>query len=320
MAPERVFAAPPSFAADVELCRELGDALPGASWNGTGRRLSGDSLVSALGDCRAAIVGLERVDAALLERCPGLELVAKYGVGLDNIDLDACRARGVEVRFTPGLNRRSVAEVSLGFLLAAAHGLFEGVASTRMGEWRKPVGARVLSDCSVGIIGLGAIGCELVRLLAPLGCRVVANDIADRSEFCRAHGVVAARKEEVLAGCDFLSLHVPLTVATRNLIDARALALLRPEAWLINTARGEVVDEAALRAALEAGRLAGAALDVLHSEPPADRALLEHPRVHCTPHLAGSAREAVRAMGRAAIGHVLDWLAKAELEGEGECA
>ncbi len=280
--------------------RQLGVQL--RLWEGEGVP-GGAELRDHLRGAEVAVVGQERIDAALLDALPGLRMVAKYGVGLDNIDLAACEARGVVIGWTAGVNARSVAELSLGFLLGLFHNVFLTSNRLRQGIWWKRGGA-VLSGKTVGIVGLGFVGRELVTLLAPLGCRVLGNDIADRDAFAARWGVELVGKDRLFVESDAVSLHVPLTAETRGLVDAARLSSMKPGAYLVNTARGAVVDEAALRVALEGGHIAGAALDVFEQEPPTDAALLTHERLVGTPHIGGNSEEAVLAMGRAAIAWV----------------
>ncbi|CAK0769471.1 Hydroxyacid dehydrogenase [uncultured Gammaproteobacteria bacterium] len=293
----------PSFAHTPDLCADLLAAFPRARLNSGGKRLAGAELVAFLAGAEGAVIGLEQVDGALLDACPGLSMVAKYGVGLDNLDLDACRARGVAVGWTAGVNRRSVAEMTVGLMIGLTRNLFLTSRQLQGGVWNKNGGIQ-LSEGTVGLIGFGNIGTEVARLLCPFGCRVLANDLRDIAAACTETGAEPATKDQIYAEADIISLHVPLTELTRNLFDAATLARLRPGAFLINTARGGIVDQRALAMALKSGYLAGAALDVYDFEPPTDADLLGLPTLVATPHIGGNSREAVLAMGRSAIGHL----------------
>jgi D-3-phosphoglycerate dehydrogenase len=182
----------------------------------------------------------------------------------------------------------------------------------RRGEWRKLIG-RQLTGRTFGIIGCGFVGQDLVRLLAPFDCRVLANDIRDYAEFYRAHHVTAVSLDQLLRESDIVSIHVPLDRTTTGMIGAAELARMRAGTLLINAARGGLVDEAALAAALETGHLAGAACDVFTIEPDANPRLLATPTFLGTPHIGGSTQEAQLAMGRAAI----DGLETARVPGDG---
>jgi D-3-phosphoglycerate dehydrogenase len=185
-------------------------------------------------------------------------------------------------------------------MIALQHRLGPAMSLVRGGGWKQVVG-RQLSGCVVGVVGLGHVGQELTRLLQPFGCRVVASDIRDLSEFAGRHGVTMLPLGDLLAQADVVTLHVPLTAATRGMIGEEALARMRPGSVLVNTARGGVVDEAALLTALREGKLAGAAIDVFAVEPPNDLELARLPSVLATPHIGGSSEEAILAMGRAAL-------------------
>jgi D-3-phosphoglycerate dehydrogenase len=293
----------PSFSRDPDLRAALSARFRRVTFNETGGPLAADGLVRFLADADAAVVGLERVDEALLARTPRLRVIAKYGVGLDNIDGAACERHGVTVGWTAGVNALSVAELTLTLMLSLMNQAFRRAAELRAGAWNKRGGV-LLSGRTVGVVGLGHVGREVMRLLRPFGCRVLGNDVVDRSAWCAAEGVVPADKETIWRTADVVTLHVPLTAETRHLVDERVLACMRPEAVLINTSRGAVVDQNALEQALAAGRIAGAALDVFAAEPLIDAGLLALPNLICTPHIGGASREAVLAMGRAAIAHL----------------
>jgi D-3-phosphoglycerate dehydrogenase len=206
----------------------------------------------------------------------------------------------VALGWTPGVNRRSVAELTIAFAILALHLAPEAMHETRGGTWRQLYG-RQLTAKTIGIIGCGHVGKEVVRLLAPFGCRVVVFDRLLYPAFYLEHRIEPVPLDRLLRESDVVTLHLPLDESTRGMINADRVASMKRGAVLINTARGGLVDEAAVKAALDDGRLTGAAFDVLDEEPPRDRSLIEHPKVLVTPHIGGSAQEAVLAMGRAAI-------------------
>ncbi len=293
----------PTFCKNPLLQKDLAERPFEVVLNHQGHHLKGDSLAEFLHDADGAIVGLEPVNDALLDRCPKLRAVAKFGVGLDNVDLAACRKRKIFVGWTPGINRRAVAEVALGFMLGMAHNLFPTSLLLKKGTWNKDGGTQ-LSHKTIGIIGVGNIGRELVELLRPFRCQILANDIMDLSEYAQLSGVTVATKEEIFRTADYVTLHVPLTDQTRHLINEEALALFKPESFLINTSRGPVVDQGALKKALQGKKIRGAALDVYEEEPPTDLEFLQLPNLVCTPHVSGTPYEAVLALGRSAIEHI----------------
>jgi phosphoglycerate dehydrogenase-like enzyme len=297
----RIAVTSPSFAAHPTLRAELEKHFPNVTYNETGRTPT--DVAPLLAGADAAIVGRERIDGSVLDRAPTIRMIAKYGVGLDNVDEPALAERRVALGWTGGVNRRSVSELALGAMIGLLRHVVQSSTNLRAGTWRKE-GGRELTGSVVGIVGLGNVGTDLARLLAPFGCTVLVNDIRDVSADCAAHGWIDAPKDRIWAEADVVSLHVPLTPVTQHLVDAAVLDRMRSDAYLINTARGAVVDERALLAALRSGRLAGAALDVFAVEPPTDRALLDLPNVLATPHIGGASREAMLAMGRSAIHHL----------------
>lgn len=237
-----------------------------------------------------------QVDAALLSSAPKLRVVGRLGVGLDNIDVNACAARAIQVIPATGANAQAVAEYVIAaamLLLRRAYGSTPDVAA---GRWPRPAlsNGRELAGTTLGLIGFGGIGRLTGRLARALGMRVIAFDpqVPFSSRLWRDDDTLPRRLDEAVAEADVVSLHVPLTAATRNLMDAARIATMKADAILINTSRGGVVDEAALAAALRARRLGGAALDVFEHEPlAAGSPLADCPNLLLTPHIAGVTRE-----------------------------
>ena len=236
------------------------------------------------------------VNATLLAGAPALKVVGRLGVGLDNIDVDACSARGIEVIPATGANALAVAEYVIGAAMFLLRGAFASSAAVANGDWPRLAlsSGRELSGKTLGIVGFGGIGRLTGRLGRALGMRVIGSDpqVPPSSAMWRDEGVESRELDALLAEADVVTLHVPLVAATRHLIDAAQLARMRPDAILINTARGGVVDEAAVAAALESGRLGGAALDVFEQEPlAAGSPLAGCPNLLLTPHIAGVTAE-----------------------------
>lgn len=289
-----------SFPKNPTLRRELLERYPDAVFNETRKPLQGGALVDFLRGHEKAITGLEALDDALFRAVPELRVVSKYGVGVDMIDLDAARRHGVSVRWTPGVNRQSVSELTIAFMIALSRRVIPLASDLRAGVWGHG-GGRQLSSATIGIVGCGHVGKTVARLCRAFGSRVLAHDIVDYADFYREHGVEPVALDTLLRGADIVTIHTPLDASTRGLIGTRALALMKPTAFLINNARGGIVDEIALTEALVNQRIAGAAADVFAIEPPVDRALLQLPTFIGTPHVGASTEEAVLAMGRAAI-------------------
>lgn len=302
----RVAAASPSFCEHPVLCEELRARFPDAKFNTALRRLEGAELVDFLRGHEVAIVALEHLTADVIHALPELRIVAKMGTGVDMIDAQALAARGIRLGWKAGANALSIAELVIAFALVALRGMgASNLALRQGGDVTRRMG-RLLSGRVFGLHGCGHIAQAVVRLLQPFGCRILAHDLADRSEFFAAHGVEAVGFDELLARSEVLSIHVPLTDATRGLYDAPVLDRLRPDCVLINTARGEIVRESALRERLLDGRIAAACADVFESEPAFDSPLIALPNFFGTPHIGGSAAEARLAMGRIAIEGIFD--------------
>jgi (S)-sulfolactate dehydrogenase len=256
-----------------------------------------DALVATLDAADALIVrNRTRVDAELLSFAPRLRVVGRLGVGLDNIDVAACEARKIEVIPARGANALAVAEYVIGSAIVLLRGAYFATEAVTSGEWpRAALGTgREIAGKTLGIVGFGSIGQLLGRLGRVLGMTVIGFDAhipASAALWAEQH-TTPRRLDDLLHDADIVSLHVPLTPATRHLIDAERLALMKREAILVNTARGGVVDEVALAAALKSGHLAGAALDVFENEPlQPGSVLVGCPGLILTPHIAGVTRE-----------------------------
>jgi (S)-sulfolactate dehydrogenase len=256
-----------------------------------------DALAAALVDADALIVrNRTKVDRSLLAAGPSLKVVGRLGVGLDNIDVDACRERGIEVIPATGANALAVAEYVIAAAMSLLRGAYASSAAVAEGKWPRGTlsNGRELAGKTLGVVGFGGIGRLAGRLGRTLGMRVIGFDaqIAPYARIWSDEATAAYGLDALLAEADVVTLHVPLTDATRHLIDAARLAQMKPGAILINTARGGVVDEAAVAAALKAGQLGGAALDVFEQEPlPPGSPLAGCPNLLLTPHIAGVTAE-----------------------------
>lgn len=271
-----------------------------AVFNDAGRALAGQELIDFVAPHDAAVVALERIDETVLRALPRLRVISKYGVGLDNVDLAAAARLGIKVGWTGGVNRRAVSELAISLIIAGLRGVAHCYEEIKRGVWRQYAG-RQLSDATVGLVGFGHIGQDLARLLRAFGASTLACDIADVSAEAAELGVRLCAFDEMIERCDVLSFHVPLTPATARMLDADRIARMRHGAVIVNTARGGLIDEAALAAALTQGRISAACFDVFAAEPPGVSELLSAPGFLATSHIGGSAAEAQLAMGRAAI-------------------
>ena len=231
-------------------------------------------------------------------------MISKYGVGLDNIDLNACKENNVKIGWTGGVNKRSVSEMTMGFMLMLSRNLFTTSNKLKQMVWDKKGGTQ-LTGKTIGIIGLGNIGKDLVSLLQPFGCNFLVNDIIDISDYASLHNLKTASKEEIYSSSDIISIHTPLNMKTTNLINLEVFKKMKSSSFLINTARGGIVNEIDLKFALENNIISGAALDVYESETVLNEELLVLPNLICTPHTGGNSFEAVVAMGLSAIEHLI---------------
>ncbi len=280
--------------AGVELIRAPGE-----------RPLREEELVRLLGEVDGIIAGVDRIGRRALQAgAPRLRVIARTGVGVDTVDLEAATDLGVVVTNTPGVNAEAVAELVFGLMIALARGILEADHLVREGRWVRRLGVELFGKW-LGIVGLGRIGQEVARRGIGFGMQVAAFDPLVDPEVAGALGVALVPFAEVIERADFLTLHVPLTPNTRHLVGEEELRRMKPTAYLINTSRGGVVDEAALARALREGWIAGAACDVFDEEPPLGSPLLQAPNVLLTPHLGGHTREAVSRSARIAAEQVL---------------
>lgn len=271
----------------------LGWGVTAASWSQVAPEVEGVLLRTA------------RIDGAMMRAAPRLRIVARHGVGLDSVDVAAAAELGIEVTTTPAANARSVAELTVTLLMVTRRGLGPALTSTGAPDRSALIG-RELAGATLGLVGYGRIA-QIVASIARdgLGMQVVAHDPHLDDDAIRAAGARPAGLDALLRSSDALSVHVPLTDATRGLIAARELALLPPGAVVVNTSRGGIVDEDALLASLRAGHVAGAGLDVTTVEPlPGDHPLRHRPDVVLTPHVGGQTREALSRVGHEAAAHL----------------
>jgi len=296
----------PSFSKNKTLQQEIYKYFPNAKLNLDGKRFSKDELIDYIKDADGLIVGLDPIDKEVLENCQNLKIISKYGVGLNNLDLDECKKRGIAIGWTGGINRLSVAEMTLGYMLMLSRNLYITSNQLKQGIWNKD-GGFGLSGKTVGIIGVGYIGKELIKLLKSFRCKILVNDIINQDEYYKENNLMETTKEQIYKEADFITIHTPLDNNTFNMITLKEIKLMKPTAILINSARGGLINEQDLKYALKNKIIGGGAIDAYMEEPPTDKEFIELPNLICTPHIGGNSKEAVEAMGMSAIKHLVNF-------------
>ena len=275
--------------------------------NSKGIRFNKVELISFLSKCDIAIVGLDKIDKNILIHLPKIKLISKYGVGLDNINFEDCKKYNVKVVYSQGVNKRSVSEMVLGFMLGLSRNLYLSSNLLKMGIWKKDGGMQ-LSNKKVGIIGVGNIGKDLIKLLKPFNCKILVNDILDQRKYYSENDLHEVSKEYIFKNADFITFHTPLDNSTKNLLNKKTFSLMKPSAFVINTARAGIINQDDLKWALNNQLIAGAAIDVYKNEPVKDLELTSIDKLINTPHTGGNAIEAVDAMGISSIENIINFL------------
>lgn len=250
-----------------------------------------------------------KITKEVIDAADKLKLVVRAGVGLDNVDRKAAEAKGVVVQNTPEAPSVSVAEMVFSLMFALARNIAQADSSMKNERWeKKKLGGVELWQKTIGIIGFGRIGIEVARRAKAFGMEVLAYDVIDIDEACKETGAKKADLDTIIEKADYITLHVPLIPQTKGMIGTKQLKMMKKTAFIINTARGGVIDEKALLDALNEGEIAGAGLDVFESEPPTDWQLVKHPKIVATPHLASSTEEGQVRVGELTVQKVIDGL------------
>ena len=289
-----------SFSKNKILRDKLLSLFKNVTFNESGDRLFGDNLVSFLEGHTLAITALEVIDEYVISRLPDLKLISKYGVGLDMIDKNALARHNVRLSWTPGVNKLSVAEMVISSAISLLHRIPENHKEFLRGEWHQIMG-RQLTGKTIGIVGCGNIGREVVRLLKPYGCKILINDIVDLTDFCQKNDASQCSLFDLFKYSDVITFHVPLNESTKDLLNSKNCMFIKQGACLINYSRGGVVNELVIKKMLIEKYISGAAFDVFDVEPPLDLEFIKIDSMLSTSHIGGSTEEAVIAMGLAAI-------------------
>ena len=298
-----------SFSTNQFLVKKLKESYPNVSLNLTGKTLKENELVKFLATADKAIVGIEIIDKDILDQLPKLKLISKYGVGLNNLDLDECKKRNIQIKFQPGSNKQSVAEFTLLLMLNSLRQVHNNKTEIIEGNWTQAKGQE-LKGKKIGIIGFGNIGSCLVSLLKPFGNKIL---FFDERKFSSAEidkfndkNLKQASISEVLSTSDIVSIHIPLNSGTKNMINKNAFKQMKESIILINTSRGGIVDEVELYKFLKNNNLAFASFDVFEHEPAFKSPLLELDNFFASSHRASLTEQGIQSMGIAAINGLRD--------------
>jgi len=298
----RVLVTPTSYGRyNQELKANLESRVGEVIYNSTGKPLTSKQVASLLPGVQGYIAGLDQIDQAALAEADVLKVIVRYGVGYENVDLDTAREKGIIVSNTPGANSASVAELAICLLLMLARQIPAASRAVRVGDWPRLKGIS-LEGKTIGIIGLGAIGKLFALRLHGFKTNILAYDPFADQDFAQQHEIELVDIQTLTANSDFISLHCPVTTQTKNMVDDAFIHVMKKGAYLINTARGELVVESALIKGLESGQVAGAALDAFQNEPPdIKNPLLSFQQVIPTPHLGAQTDGSTNNMGKMAL-------------------
>jgi len=288
----------------VEFLKQNGCAVELAP---QGKKLSEDDLVACAAESDAMVVGIEKITARVIQAGKKLKVIAKHGAGVDNIDMETATKNKIVVTSAPGANSDAVADMTIGLFLALARSLPFADRSVKGGGWPRMAGTQ-LNKKTLGIIGVGQIGKKVARRAAGFDMKILVYDVVKDEAFASQYDASYLTLDEVVKAADFISIHVPLTATTRNLISTREFGLMKKGAFLVNIARGGVVDEAALFSALKEKKIGGAALDVFAQEPPTGSPLLSLDNFIATPHMGGYTMEALNETGMICVRNIMEVL------------
>jgi len=303
---EKILTTPRSYGKNMpELFEQLEAAGYEVVKNPTGGIIEKETMKELVKDVSGIIVGVDPLDAEVLACAPKLRAIAKYGVGVDNIDLDYCKEHNIKVSRTVGANSEAVADYAMTLIMAVARKAVMIDRKCRAKDWGK-ISTRDVSGATLGLFGLGAIGKHVAKRAQGFGMKVLAYDPFWPEEYAKANDIQQADAETIFKNADFISLHLPLMESTRNFVGEKEIAMMKKDAVIINTARGGLIDEAALLAALKEGRIYGAGIDAFAQEPPEDPAWFELDNVVIGSHCAASTTGATQNMGRMATENIIN--------------
>jgi len=275
--------------------------------NNTGRPYEKEEMLKLIRDIDGIIIGIDELSAEIIEEADALKVISKYGIGLDNIDINTATNKKIIVTSTPTANVDAVADLAFGLILSLARRIPEADKKTKSGKWEKIIGKSVWEK-TLGVIGLGKISRQVVKRAIGFEMNILAFDIVKDKKFVQKYGIKYVNLEKLLRKSDYITIHIPLNDATRGMISYEELEKMKKNAFLINTSRGGIVDEEALYDALRNNKLRGAALDVYNNEPLRESPLKELDNVIMTPHIGAYTEEAIENMSIQAAQNLIDVL------------
>lgn len=293
----------PLFSQSCKLKNELDKYFPDVKYNEDNSLKTKTDIIEYLQNVEGAIVGREEIDDEVLSQCPNLKIISRYGVGLDNIDIKALEKRSIKLGWSGGTNSNAVAEITLALMLMLSRNLYTSTTLLKQHIWKVNGGSELTSK-TVGLFGFGNIAKRFVELLRPFDCSILVYNRTHRQEDVKKYNITYATKEEILTQADIISLHLPITFENKNLFSKEEFLLMKKSAFIINTARGALIDEEALKIALETGEIAGAGLESFVDEPTHNWELIDLPNVVCLPHSGAHSKESALKMGHASILHL----------------
>ncbi len=261
--------------------------------NRSKKNLKGTKLINFIRNSEVIIVGVEKIDKQLLDKCPNLKLIGKYGVGTNNIDFKELEKRKIKILLQPGINKRAVSELTLSLIIVALRNVYKLIYEVKKNQWPFLFG-RQLSSKKIGIIGCGNIGKDLIQLLKPFKCKILTHDINPDKKYLKKNNIKNYSLNYLLKNSEIISLHIPYTEKNKFLISKKEISNLKKDVIFINTSRGSLVDERIFYKFLKKNQEAIGVFDVMENEPPNDNKLLKLKNFLLTPHLAGSTHEAIK--------------------------
>ena len=262
--------------------------------NTSNKNLSDNNLINFVKDSEVIIVGIDKIDKKLLDQCPKLKLIGKYGVGTNNIDFNELKRRKIRILLQPGINKRAVSELTLAFMIMGLRDIYKTTSEVKKLNWPFFVGDQ-LTNKKIGIIGCGNIGKDLIKLLKPFDCEINTHDIKPNNSYLKRNKLTNSSINFVLKNSDIISIHIPYNIQNHNIISNKKISLLKKDSLLINTSRGDLVDENFLYKFLKKNNEALAIFDVMKVEPPNNKKLISLDNFILTSHIAGTTKSSLES-------------------------